>query len=148
MNLIGPNQTERSTQQVTHKFVYFHYSRFGHLSTKQVYDSKGVQNRFWNPEKTEIRCTHPTSELFSIFCRSEKKCILDHLYTYLRVFLCFTCKYGVFWVFSIKMSHVHGPKNTTSTWNQILKISEQILFDLKTSNPVLNSAITIHSLQS
>ena len=38
---------------------------------------------------------------------------------YLRVFLCFTCKNGGFRVFSINInhtsSHVHGPKNTTST---------------------------------
>ena len=51
----------------THMYVI--YSRFGHLSTKQVCDRRDV----WSPENTEIRCTHPTSDISSIFCRSEKK---------------------------------------------------------------------------
>ena len=64
---------------------------------------------------------------------------------FLRVFLCFSCKYGAFWVFFVKIRHVYGPKNITSAWNYILKISSQILFDLKTSNPVLNSLQYIYS---
>ena len=30
---------------------------------RNKYGRRGVQTRVWNPEKTEIRCTHPTSEL-------------------------------------------------------------------------------------
>ena len=42
----------------------------------------------------EIRCTHPTSELFSIFCRSEKK-------VYFRPFLYLFYEY--FCVLRVKM---------------------------------------------
>ena len=89
--------------------------------------------------------TQQTSNVFSIFCQSEKKSVFSsNFILILRIFWWFTCKYWGFWVFFINMGHVQGPKNISSKRNQMLKISDQFCFDLKTLIPVSNSTHQIY----
>ena len=79
---------------------------------------------------------------FQYFVGLKKKCIFDPFYVY---FCVFRVNMGPFECFSSKLGTFMVQKNIASAWNQILKISSQILFDLKTSNPVLNSLQYIYS---
>ena len=60
-----------------------------------------------------------TSNLFSIFCRSEKK-------VYFSPFL--SCFYVYFGVLCVNIGHVQVPKNISSKRNQILKILDQFFW--------------------
>ena len=103
------------------------YSRFGHLSTKaSIWPQRSLKGVL-EPGKTEMRCVHPTSDISSIFRRSEKSVFSTIFLPVLRVFLRFTCQNGGFWVHFINI----GRKKTTSTWHLILKVLQWFSFDLK-----------------
>ena len=104
-------------------------------------------NRFWNPDKTEMRCTHPTSDISSIFCRSEKKCIFDHFC------VCFTSIFA-FYVYTWRVLSVFH-QYWSYSWSN--KDNFHMTFDLENFTVIFiwskNSKfgvtfIMIHAVQS
>ena len=60
---------------------------------------------------TEMRCTHPTSDITSIFCWSEKKCIFDQLCACFTSIFVFYVYNGGFWVVFISWKP-SGPRTS------------------------------------
>ena len=117
--------------------VTFHSNKY--LTVEGVKIGSGIWKKWNGIYSTNLEC------IFNILSIWEKSVFSSNFMLILRVFWCFTCKYWGFWVFFINMGHVQGPKNISSKRNQMLKISDQFCFDLKTLIPVSNSTHQIYS---